>query len=357
VKIIVNGEEKVVSYNDDNDYIDHVRFITIPEESRGGADWVQADDITNLTEQELSDLVQNLKELEDDTRRLIFNRMEQSQLEEFKFSGNENSYKHFSERLFVIESIQEFNAEKHVYNKDGDNYKPKRGPGWRRSLAEEPYPVQKKAGNNTAEMLMDLCAPGRKIEVDCATSVFLSYYWAHFQIHGQNHFLNHYKDQVLHLKSAIKPSDFQEKFGYDYRSKYLVDKVVDADTYIPGDIVYLKNWLYKDVVDNHKGDLPVLKTYLASGEVLIYIGDEGGERIYFGLGLDKMNEDQLRNYFLSRFNTDLQNLFNGQYRVLIWSFKPLRGLQHMVEPLDPNDEGQLKIKIPIALEGRLKIKE
>lgn len=289
--------------NSNEHYLEYVRHMKVPFESQTGAVWTAGDNVTGKTAAEIQQIVNYIKALETDPIQAeMFDKMIATSSEWFTFTTVDHAMKTITQRASTISKMSDFNQMGwYGYHESHDGIPPSTTASMWDTGNRVAFYFRHTSGN-AYDAINQLCDGSSTTKGECLGGIMACVWFGAAQSMGDTDF------NVLYPGSQVLNMDFR----YSNSSSRNLNNAVDTGTHVPGDLLYLKNYNYRQVIVykefHKKGWLDSKnKTYYWSGENSLYFG--GGK--YEGLGVLNKTEAQMRESLRNAYNSDLADVISN----------------------------------------------
>ena len=292
----INGYTPTIS---NADYLQYVRYLTVPIGSQNGATWNAGNNTTGLTDAQIQSIVTAIMGLEAPLNQEIYNKMQASTTETFSFTNVNQAETVVQHRIQAIAMMNLFNSGRQfLYVNQGP-------PGqdyasfvsdWQTGARVKFYFRQ--IGGAPDQAITQICSPptgtSPNVYGDCLGAIETCIWWGADQAYGAT---------VFNAEFGSSPLDMDFLHGSPPTANHHLANAVDTSTIIPGDWVYFKNDNYGPVIE----DPYIVTSGLLKGAVLAWRGENAfylGGGTYGGLGASG-TAASVRNEEMNAYNTDL----------------------------------------------------
>jgi len=303
----INGYTPTIS---NADYLQYVRYLTVPIGSQSGTTWDAGNNTTGLTDAQIQAIVTAIVGLENPLNQEIYNKMQSSTTETFSFTDINQAKAVVQHRIQAIAMMNIFNSNggrQFLYVTNGP-------PGqdyesfvsdWKLGSRVKFFFSQ--VGGTPDQAITQICTPptgsNPNVYGDCLGAIETCIWWGADQAYGATAF---------NAEFGSTPLDMDPKKS---SAHHHLAAAVDTSVIIPGDWVYFKNDNYNQVIND-----PFIATAVLKGAVLLWSGENAfylGGGTYGGLGASgtaasvRAEEMNAYNNDLAPVRTKFGDTYNG----------------------------------------------
>jgi len=312
VRFVVSGNYVVMDDSNTN-YLNYVRYMTVPFASQSGAAWDAGNDVSGKTDGEIQTIVNNIKALETDpVQQEIYTAMQSCPTEWFTFRSVTHAKNIVLQRLKTIEMMKAFNLDlRYAYHSSSH---PPSTTASRWTTGKPTKFFFRQISGTAFAAINELCASTTKTYGECHGAIVACIWWGAAQGMAESPF------------DTLYPTSTSLNMYYKASNAYArnLAAATDTSTLIPGDWVYFKNFNYTEVVRGQPGSgapsedphgfyksglLDGDTIYYWAGENAMYCGkDESGNRQFEGLGVQSRPEGAMKQAVAGAYNADLADV-------------------------------------------------